>query len=72
MRKRSHLRSATLLASLFAALTLGAARDRATAADNSGLPMLSACQPATQPVLPQRWRAVGLMLPYLREQLVVG
>ncbi len=67
---RSFVGSAVL--TVCAALALGAARDRATAADNSGLPMLSACQPATQPVLPQRWRAVGLMLPYLREQLVVG
>lgn len=44
----------------------------ALAAGDSGLPMLSACQPNTAPKLPARWRAVGLMLPYLRQQLVAG
>lgn len=46
--------------------------DVASAADSSGLPMFSPCKPATPPALPTRWRAVGLMLPYLRQQLAVG
>ena len=44
----------------------------AALADSTGLPMFSPCHPATPPVLPLRWRAVGLMLPYLRQQLAVG
>jgi hypothetical protein len=64
-----HRKKLTLLA---AACAMLAVCGSASAADNSGLPMFAACQPATQPALPQRWRAVGLMLPYLRQQLVVG
>jgi hypothetical protein len=55
-----------------AALALCSMRSGAAAAADSGLPMFAACQPAAQPALPTRWRAVGLMLPYLRQQLVVG
>jgi hypothetical protein len=57
---------------LCAVLAFGAAGNSASAADNSGLPMFAACEPATQPLLPPNWRAVGLMLPYLRQELVVG
>jgi len=36
------------------------------------LPIFAACKPATPPVLPLRWHAVGLLLPLLRVQLDVG
>jgi hypothetical protein len=36
------------------------------------LPILSACQPATTPALPMRWRATALMLPYVRQQIAAG
>jgi hypothetical protein len=39
---------------------------------SASLPMFAACKPATPPELPQRWRAVGLMLPFLQGQLDVG
>jgi hypothetical protein len=42
------------------------------ASQETALPILAACTPATPPVLPQRWHAVGLMLPFLRQQLDVG
>src|ERR1700739_1563506 len=64
-----HRKKLTLLA---AACAMLAVCGSASAADNSGLPMLAACQPATPPGLPARRRAVGLVLPYLRQQLVVG
>ena len=44
----------------------------APAAAQSSLPVLTACTPETAPVLPSRWRAVGLMMPYQRQQLEVG
>jgi hypothetical protein len=34
--------------------------------------MLSVCNPATVPALPARWRAVALMMPFVRQQLDVG
>ena len=49
-----------------------------TAAPGLTLPAFSACQPATQPVLPEKWRAVGLLEPFKPPrlfttlQLVVG
>ena len=36
------------------------------------LPAFTACQPATPPEMPARWRAVGLMMPFLQGQLDVG
>lgn len=36
------------------------------------LPTFSRCAPATPPVLPQRWRAVGLMTPFTPAQLDIG
>ena len=45
----------------------------AAAADSSAsLPTFAACNPATPPELPTRWRAVGLMMPFLQGQLDVG
>jgi hypothetical protein len=43
------------------------------AADSSAsLPTFAACIPATPPGLPERWRAVSLMMPFLQGQLDVG
>ena len=39
---------------------------------SASLPLLKACTPATPPVLPKRWRAVGLLMPFLQGQLDVG
>jgi hypothetical protein len=36
------------------------------------LPALTACSPATKPEMPSRWRAVGLMMPFLQGQIDVG
>ena len=44
----------------------------AVAQDVIPLPMFSACAPETPPVLPTRWRAVGLLAPFATEQLDVG
>lgn len=65
---RSHAIKLLVAAISIVALGMGSA----SAADSSGLPMFSACHPGTPPVLPTKWRAVGLMLPYLRQQLAVG
>jgi len=39
---------------------------------SASLPLFKACTPATRPQLPERWRAVGLMLPFLQGQIDVG
>jgi hypothetical protein len=55
------------------AATLAVLVSAASAAgQDTMLPILSACTPATTPAMPQRWHAVGLMLPFLRQQLDVG
>jgi len=36
------------------------------------MPTFAACAPAEAPSLPERWRAVGLMIPFVRQQLDVG
>ena len=36
------------------------------------VPTFAACNPAAAPQLPQRWHAVGLMMPFLNGQLDVG
>lgn len=54
------------------AATLVVLVSAASATGEEILPILSACMPATTPALPQRWHAVGLMLPFLRQQLDVG
>jgi hypothetical protein len=42
------------------------------AAQTINLPLFSACTPVSQPELPPRWRAVGLMAPFTDSQLDVG
>jgi hypothetical protein len=42
------------------------------AAAGMALPILTACRPATAPTLPMRWRAVALMMPFVRQQIDVG
>jgi hypothetical protein len=44
----------------------------AAAAGPAVLPDFAACNPATAPELPARWRAVGLMLPFLQGQIDVA
>jgi hypothetical protein len=70
----SLLRRATakLVAAALAALAATGTRDAVAENQDMGLPMFSACHPAAAPVLPSRWRAVGLMLPFLRRQLAAG
>jgi hypothetical protein len=56
-----------------AALTIAlAGHSPATAEWSATLPTFTACTPATAPQLPMRWRAVGLMMPFLQGQLDVG
>lgn len=55
-----------------AVLAAAVSSDAVAAGQNTSLPMLSACAPASAPVLPGRWRAVALMLPFVRQQLDVG
>lgn len=43
-----------------------------TVAQNIPLPIMAACGQTTAPTLPEKWRAVALMLPFTREQLNVG
>jgi hypothetical protein len=54
------------------ALSAVAGNRRAAAAENTALPIMLACRPDTVPTLPERWHAIGLMLPLLRQQLDVG
>ncbi len=61
-----------ILASALAIFAVAGAGHAAAEGEHSALPMLAACQPSTVPELPARWRAVGLMLPLLRQQLDVG
>lgn len=57
----------------FAALAIAAAWWSPAAAEwSASLPVFAACKPATPPQLPMRWRAVGLMMPFLQGQLDVG
>ncbi len=44
----------------------------AAAQQATPLPTLSACVPTTAPALPARWRAVGLLIPFTRQQIDVG
>jgi len=61
------------LSGLAAAFAVVAVSGAASAADpNTSLPILSACQRTAPPELPPRWRAVGLLFPFVRQQLDVG
>jgi len=57
----------------FAALAVAASWQAPAAAEwSASLPALTPCEPSTPPQLPARWRATGLMMPFLRGQLDVG
>lgn len=57
----------------FAVLTGAALWHMPAAADSSAiLPTFAGCNPASPPELPARWRAVGLMMPFLQGQLDIG
>src|ERR1700689_38929 len=56
-----------------AALAIALSWYSAAAAESSASPpRFTACNPATPSELPTRWRAVGLMMPFLQGQLDVG
>jgi hypothetical protein len=56
-----------------AALAIALSWYSAAAAESSALlPRFTACIPAIPSELPTRWRAVGLMMPFLQGQLDVG
>jgi hypothetical protein len=63
---------AKLLVTAFAVLAPAGSSPVGAADQASALPILSPCQQTAPPLLPMRWRAVGLMLPFLRQQLDVG
>ena len=46
--------------------------DGTAAQSANAVPTFTACQPATVPELPERWRATALMIPFLRQQIDVG
>lgn len=60
--------------SAFAALAVAASSWQAPAAAewSASLPAVAPCKPPTPPELPARWRATGLMMPFLQGQLDVG
>jgi hypothetical protein len=66
MKRHVRLALAVLIAVLAAASAYPA-----NAAD-AALPIMKACAPSTPPELPQRWRAVALMMPFVRQQLDIG
>lgn len=68
---RGGLRRA-LPAAAFAVLAVIAQSTVAAAQDGSRIPTFTPCTHNTAPTLPMRWRAVGLLFPFLREQLEVG
>lgn len=61
-----------VLCTAFSVLAAAASGGAAAADQNTTLPILSTCKQTTAPVLPARWRAVALMMPFVREQLDVG
>jgi hypothetical protein len=65
-------RAAASLAAICAMLAATGARGGAAAEVPAGVPIMAACKPATPPVLPERWRAVGLLIPQQRVQIDVG
>jgi hypothetical protein len=65
--------TAKILATLSAGIGAASIHDALAAnGQSTALPILKACHRSTPQVLPDRWRAVGLMFPFDREQLVVG
>jgi hypothetical protein len=61
-----------LLTAMFVVLAATGSPDVATAEQTTALPILSPCKQTAVPELPARWRAVGLMMPFVRQQLDVG
>jgi hypothetical protein len=61
-----------VLTAALAVIAAAGSRDAAAADPKTSLPILSACTQKTAPELPARWRAVGLMMPFIRQQLDVG
>jgi hypothetical protein len=72
MSLRGVLRSSPIATATAAVLLAAAALPCRAAEAQTRLPILSACQPATTPLLPTRWRATALMLPYVRRQIAAG
>jgi hypothetical protein len=68
LRRRKRMHRAALAVVAFA----GPWVMQAAAQQAIPLPTLSACVPTTASTLPVRWRAVGLMIPFTRQQLDVG
>lgn len=62
-------RSLAVTCAILAAAGPGGA---AAAEPPTGVPIMAACQPAAPPMLPERWRAVGLLIPQQRVQIDVG
>src|ERR1700688_2390675 len=56
----------------FAVLSAAGSFDVAASDQKTALPILSPCKPTTAPGLPARWRAVALMMPFVRQQLDIG
>lgn len=67
-------RAVRALAAISILLTAAGARGAAAGepAFPTGVPIMATCKPATPPVLPERWHAVGLLFPFQRVQLDVG
>ena len=55
------------------ALTCGLAGHQPVQADGlASLPLFKACLPSATAELPMQWRAIGLMLPFVQDQLDIG
>src|SRR5690349_11096556 len=57
---------------LAAILAAASAYPASAADDKAALPIMKACAPSTPPELPRRWRAVALMMPFVRQQLDIA
>src|SRR5215470_10086823 len=66
----SGIRRPTNVAAAIVVAALAFAAQDAFAAET--LPILSPCKQTAAPELPARWRAVGLMMPFTRDQVDVG
>src|SRR4051812_43356931 len=66
MKRHVRLALAVLIAVLAAASACPAN------AEDAALPIMKTCAPSTPPELPQRWRAVALMMPFVRQQVDIG
>src|SRR6185312_13004940 len=57
---------------LAAILAAASAYPASATDDKAALPIMKACAPSTPPELPRRWRAVALMMPFVRQQLDIA